>query len=99
LRDKKGAEVEGKAIQRLPHRVIYSIPRHQTRTLLPTPYCACRQEPGVASSKSLCLHLRQMQILTANHWAEPRDPNGRFRGRTGGAEGVCNSIGRATLIN
>jgi hypothetical protein len=25
--------------------------------------------------------LRQMQILTANHWREPGDPNGRVRGR------------------
>jgi hypothetical protein len=35
-----------------------------------------------------------MQILTANHWTEPRNPNGRVTGRTEGAEGNCNSIGR-----
>jgi hypothetical protein len=28
-----------------------------------------------------------MQILTANHQTEPRDPNGRVRGRTEGDEG------------
>ena len=35
-----------------------------------------------------------MQILTVNHWTELRDPNGRVRGRTKGAEGDCNPIGR-----
>jgi hypothetical protein len=38
-----------------------------------------------------------VQILTANHWAEPRDPNGRVRGRAEGAEGDCNPIGRTTV--
>jgi hypothetical protein len=38
-----------------------------------------------------------MQILTANHWTEPGDPNGRVRRRTKEAEGVCNSIGRTTI--
>jgi hypothetical protein len=40
---------------------------------------------------------RQMQILTANHWTEHRNPNGRFRGRTERAEGNCNPTGRATI--
>jgi hypothetical protein len=38
-----------------------------------------------------------MQILTANHWTEPRDPNGRVRGDTEGAEGGCDPI--EELIN
>jgi hypothetical protein len=38
-----------------------------------------------------------MQILIANLWTEPRDPNGRVRGRTEGAEGDCNPIGRTTI--
>ena len=40
-----------------------------------------------------------MQILTANHQTEPGDPNGRDRGRTEGAEGVCNTIGRTISTN
>jgi hypothetical protein len=38
-----------------------------------------------------------MQIITANHWAEPEDLNGRVRGRTKGAEGDCHPIGRTIL--
>lgn len=37
-----------------------------------------------------------MQILTANHWTEPGNPNGRVRGRAEGAEGDHNLIGRTT---
>jgi hypothetical protein len=38
-----------------------------------------------------------MQMLAAKHWTEHGDPNGRVRGRTEGAEGVCNTIGRTTV--
>jgi len=38
-----------------------------------------------------------MQILTANHWTEPRDPGGRVSGRIEGAEQDCNPIGRTTI--
>jgi hypothetical protein len=38
----------------------------------------------------------QMQILTANHQTEPRNPNGRARGRTEGPEGDCNLKGRTS---
>jgi hypothetical protein len=38
-----------------------------------------------------------MQIFTAKHWAELRDPYGKIRGRTEGAEGDCNPIGRKTI--
>jgi hypothetical protein len=41
--------------------------------------------------------LRQMRMLTANHWTECRDPNGEVRARTEGVEGVCNPIGRTTI--
>jgi hypothetical protein len=40
-----------------------------------------------------------MQILTANNWTEPRDPNGRARGRTERAEGDFNLIGRTMSTN
>jgi hypothetical protein len=36
---------------------------------------------------------------TANHWAEPRDSNGRARGRTEGDEGEYNHIGRTISTN
>ena len=32
-----------------------------------------------------------------NHWTEHWDSNGRVRGRTEGAEGDCNPIGRTTI--
>jgi hypothetical protein len=35
-------------------------------------------------------------MLTANHWAEHRDPDG-VRERTEGDEGVCNPTGRKTV--
>jgi hypothetical protein len=39
-----------------------------------------------------------MQTLAANHWPEHRDPNRGIRGRTEEAEGVCNLIGRTTVL-
>jgi hypothetical protein len=39
----------------------------------------------------------KMWVHVANHQTECRDPNGGVRGRTKGAEGVCNPIGRTTL--
>ena len=33
-----------------------------------------------------------MQIFTANHWTEPRDPNGIARGKTEGTKGYCNTV-------
>ena len=41
--------------------------------------------------------LKQMKILTANHWTEPGNTNGRVRGKTKGAEGGCNPIGRTKI--
>jgi hypothetical protein len=38
-----------------------------------------------------------MQMLAANHWIEHRKPNGGVRGRTEGAEGACNPIGKTTI--
>jgi hypothetical protein len=38
-----------------------------------------------------------MEMLTANHWSESEDPYGRVRGRTKGAEGDCNPIGRKQI--
>jgi hypothetical protein len=39
----------------------------------------------------------QRQMLATDHWTENRVPNGGVRERTGGAEGVCNPIGRTTI--
>jgi hypothetical protein len=36
-------------------------------------------------------------MLAAHHQNELGNPNGRVRGRTEGAEGDCNPIGRATI--
>jgi len=36
-------------------------------------------------------------MLTANNHTVHRDPSGGVRGRTEGAEGVCNRIGRTTI--
>jgi hypothetical protein len=41
----------------------------------------------------------QMQILTSNHRTEPRDPSGKVRGRTKGAEEDCNPIGKTISTN
>jgi hypothetical protein len=38
-----------------------------------------------------------MQILTGSHWTEVGDQYGRVRGRTEGAEGDGNPIGRTTV--
>jgi hypothetical protein len=38
-----------------------------------------------------------MQVLIANHQTNHEFPNGGGRGRTEGAEGVCNPIGRTTI--
>jgi hypothetical protein len=38
-----------------------------------------------------------MQMFAANYQTEHRDPNGGVRGRTEGAEGVYNPIGRTSI--
>jgi hypothetical protein len=38
-----------------------------------------------------------MQMLVAKHQTKHGDPNGGDRGRTEGAEGVYNPIGRTTI--
>jgi hypothetical protein len=40
-----------------------------------------------------------MQILTANHQIEHKNPNGKAMGRTERDEGVCNPIGRTISTN
>ena len=50
---------------------------------------ACLSCPLSGSTNSWPI---QMQILTANHWTEPGDPNGRDRGRTEGVKWDCNPI-------
>jgi hypothetical protein len=47
--------------------------------------------------KSLCQHLIEIQIVTANNQTEPRDPNGRVSRRAEGTEGDFNPIGRTTI--
>jgi hypothetical protein len=45
---KSGAEIEGKAIHRVPHLDIHPILRHQSQTLVLMPRYACREELGIA---------------------------------------------------
>jgi hypothetical protein len=45
---KKGAETEGKAIQRLPHLGTHPIHRYQSQIILLMLESICRQEPGIA---------------------------------------------------
>jgi hypothetical protein len=40
-----------------------------------------------------------MRMLVANHLTDQGDPNGEVRGKTKGAEGVCNRIGKTTISN
>ena len=47
---KRGAETEGKSIQRQSHLGMYPIYRHQIQTLLLMPSHACRQEPNISVS-------------------------------------------------
>jgi hypothetical protein len=37
-------------------------------------------------------------MIAANHWTEHRDPNGRVRDKTGGAEDDFKPIGRTILL-
>jgi hypothetical protein len=47
---KCGVDIEGKAIQRLPHLAIHPIYSHQTQTLLWMPGSGCWQDPDIAVS-------------------------------------------------
>jgi hypothetical protein len=40
----------------------------------------------------------QRKRLSSNHWTEHKDLNEGVRERTEGAEGVCNPIGRTTIL-
>ena len=52
--------------------------------------------PLKASTSS---QLRQMQILTVDHWTEVGDPYGRVRGRFEGTERDGHLIGRTKLLS
>ena len=98
METKCGAETEGMTIQRLPHLGIHPIYSHQPQTLLSTPRSACWQEPNIAVSwEALPEPDKYRMMLATNLWSEHRVPNGGVRGRTKGAEEVCNPIGRTKL--
>jgi hypothetical protein len=81
-----------------PHLGIHAICRHQIPTLLMMPRYACRQEPGMAVVwDSASTWVKQVQVLTANHWNEPRDPNRRVGGKTEGIERDYNPIEGTTV--
>ena len=66
------------------------------QTAKPWHYCYCQE--ALADTNLVWLFPErfnqqiQMQILISKHHSEPRDPSGRARGRTEGAEGFCNPI-------
>ena len=74
--------------------LILVIWRHQTQTLLLMPRNTCWQESGMSVPWPI-----QMQILIGNHLTEHEDTSERARGRTEGAEGGCNPIGRTISTN
>ena len=52
------------------------------------------------SPESLCQSLTNIDVDACSQPStRHRDPSGRVRGRTEGDEGVCNPIGRTTVIN
>ena len=91
------AEMEGKTIQRLPHRRIHPIYNHQTQTLLHMPARFCWQDPDIALS---CEATPMANIEVDAHSQlldRSQGPNGGTRESTQGAEGVCNPIGGTTV--
>jgi hypothetical protein len=86
------------AIQRLPHLGIDPIWRQQSQTLLLTPRSLCWQEPGIAVSWEAVPEPDQYRCGCLQ-LTERRVPNERVKGRTEGAEGDCDPIGRTTLTN
>jgi len=83
------ADIEGKAIQRLPHLGIHPLCSHQTQSLLLMTRSACWQEPDMAvSGKAIpepyWYRLRCLQLT------EHEDLCGGVRERAERAEGVCN---------
>jgi hypothetical protein len=49
------------------------------------------------AKKCLLIWMSPERLLAVNHQTEHGDPNGAVRGRTEGAEGVCNFIRRTTI--
>ena len=96
---KIGAETEGKATQRLSYLGIRPLYRHQIYTLLLMPRSSCWQKSDIAilrySSRPWQIQRRRM---TAKHWIEHGNTNGRFGRRTEGTKGVYNPI-RITKIS
>jgi hypothetical protein len=100
VQGKNEAEIEGKAIQGLAQLGIHPMGDHQALTLSLMPCCAYIQEPSMAflwetlprADWDRCRYLQiYSQVL------DLRIPMARVRGRTEGAEGDGNSIGRPTV--
>lgn len=63
----------------------------------PNPNTIVDAMPGKSVLWKALPAVRQLQILTANHWTETGDPNGRVRGMAKGALGDCKPTGRTTV--
>ena len=74
---------------------------HTLLGIIKSLFAECKGGKQAFSSKELpCLETcfsPKTDADTANHWTEPGEPNGRVRGRAGGAEEDCNPIGRTTI--
>jgi hypothetical protein len=85
------ADIEGKAIQRLPHLGIHPIYSHQTQTLVDARKClltGALYRCLLRGSSRACQTQRWM--LTAIHWTKHRVPIGGTKEMNEGAEGLCN---------
>ena len=98
---KSGTETEGKATQRLPHLGIHPTCRHQTQTLLWMSRSAYWQELDIAVSWDDLPDTDQYRCRCSQPTIRlsTGDSNGGVRGRTEGAEEVCNTIGRTISTN
>jgi hypothetical protein len=79
----------------------WSIPHADTK---PRHYCRCQvladRSPIQLSPERICQFLTNTDVdVHSQTWTEHRDPNGKVRARTVGAEGVCNLIGSTVTTN
>ena len=63
-------------------------------------YCGCKKCLLTGAWYSCLLRgpARASQIITANYWTDHWIPRGGVKEKTEGAEGVCNPIGRTTIL-
>ena len=101
-KEKTGKKKKRKKKQKLKERSPDTVPpRDQMPTLLLTPRSTCSQEPGMTGPWEVLPSSDQYRVRYSKPTigADLRNHNGRARGRTGGAEGDCNPVGRTISAN